>query len=1336
MKKRRVTCVSAVCLLIALAVEHRYVAAQEPPADRQERFVQAIGRVRASTLEQRNEFILRAPAHRVAQIARARGLRVIRQIENQDVFLVEGPANFGRRFDRIRDADVPALQQFVGSVQGDRDVQHFEPNVAVVTPELASGISLNASTGAITALLADRTIVDYFGAQAWRGYVTQPATAAIGLSASQEAGSTGAGIVAIIDTGVDPNHPLLQGVLVPGYDFIHDVPGIASEWSDVDGSLVSILDGSLVSILDGSLVSILDETSVVVLNGSTVGILDQDTGEALDPSQLPPAFGHGTMVAGIVHLVAPTARIMPLKAFRADGTSTVFDVVEAIHYAVDHGARVINMSFSATAVSPEIAHAINYATSMGVVCVASAGNLGQEVLVYPAALRNVLSVGSTTSTAPPVRSSFSNYGASLVSLGAPGEGVITSYPGGNYAGVWGTSFSAPMAAGAAALLVQADPTLDQAKADVLLGNADRIDAAMGKGRLNLDSTVRAVVDATPPTVGLTAPTDAGTVFGTVGIAASASDNVRIAGVLFLVDDQPLGPEDTTAPYEAAWSTTASSNGTHVVKAVARDGRGNQATSTITVTVSNDLSAPTVALTNPAHGTIVTGTLAVSATAADDQGVFGVQFKVDGVPLGTEDAAEPFEVAWNTLTASNGIHTLTAVARDASGRETAASVVVTVANDATAPVVAMTSPTGGSVSGTVTVAATATDDVGIASVRFLIDGSNLGHEDTTAPYEATWVTSGVGNGVHTVTAVARDIAGRETTASTVVTVANDTTAPAIAITSPVAGATVAGVVAVLAAVSDEGGVAGVQFELDGAPIGAEDTVAPYELLWDAAISSDGEHTLTAVVRDAAGNQATAAGVLVTVANDWTAPTVAVTNPAAGSVSGTVTIAATATDDVGVAGVQFLVNGVNLGAEDTTAPYELVWATLGVPNGVYTLEAVARDAAGNQAGSPGLVVAVANDTTAPTLSITSPAGGTLSGTVTVSAGAADDFGVAGVRFLLDGASLGAEDTTAPYELAWATLTVANGEYTLSAVARDAAGNQTTAASVVVTVANDTTAPTVTITSPAAGTVSGTVTVAAAAADDFGVVGVQFRLDGVNLGAEDTTAPYELALNTLFAISNGEHSLTAVARDAAGNQNTAAGIVVTVANDRTAPTVTITSPSAGGVSGSVTVAATAADDVAVMGVQFQLDGVALGAEDTAAPYELPWNTLTAVNGEHTLTAVARDAAGNQRTAASIVVTVANDTTAPTVTMTSPAPGSVSGSVMVSATATDDVGIAGVQFLLDGVNLDAEDTAAPYEVPWATLSTLNGEHTLTAVARDAAGNQTTAASVIVTVANETTAP
>ena len=203
--------------------------------------------------------------------------------------------------------------------------------------------------------------------------------------------------------------------------------------------------------------------SAVSLSGSLVAILDSRASGRLDPALVPPAFGHGTMVAGLVHLVAPTAKIMPLRAFASDGSSNVSDIVRAIYYAVDHGARVINMSFSATAASPAIARAIDVATSRGVICVASAGNAGEEVLVYPGALRNVLGVGATTSTSPPGRSAFSNYGDALVSLGAPGEGVITTYPGGSYAGVWGSSFSAPMVAGAAALMLQVDPSLTQGR---------------------------------------------------------------------------------------------------------------------------------------------------------------------------------------------------------------------------------------------------------------------------------------------------------------------------------------------------------------------------------------------------------------------------------------------------------------------------------------------------------------------------------------------------------------------------------------------------------------------------------------------------------------------------------------------------------------------------------------------------------------------------------------------------------------------------------------------------------------------------------------------------------
>src|SRR4029077_21212963 len=120
------------------------------------------------------------------------------------------------------------------------------------------------------------------------------------------------------------------------------------------------------------------------------------------------------------------------------------------------------------------------------------------------------------------------------------------------------------------------------------------------------------------------------------------------------------------------------------------------------------------------------------------------------------------------------------------------------------------------------------------------------------------------------------------------------------------------------------------------------------------------------------------------------------------------------------------------------------------------------------------------------------------------------------------------------------------------------------------------------------------------------------------------------------------------------------------------------------------------------------------------------------HTVTGIARDAAGNRTTSAAVTVTVFNDTTAPSVSITSPIAGAtVSGSVMVTASATDNVGVAGVQFKLDGANLGAEVTAAPYQVSWDTTTTTNAAHTLSAVARDAAGNQSTSAVVSVTVNN-----
>ena len=278
-------------------------------------------------------------------------------------------------------------------------------------------------------------------------------------------------------------------------------------------------------------------------------------------------------------------------------------------------------------------------------------------------------------------------------------------------------------------------------------------------------------------------------------------------------------------------------------------------------------------------------------------------------------------------------------------------------------------------------------------------------------------------------------------------------------------------------------------------------------------------------------------------------------------------------------------------------------------------------------------------------------------------------------------------------------------------------------------------VTLTAPSNGAnVSGTIPVKASVSvvGNLTVQGVQFKLDGANLGAFDSGAPYAINWDTKTA-SNASHTLTAVARDMLGVEWTSNAVQVTVFNDLTPPSVSITSPAGGStVSGAITLSANATDNVGVVGVQFQVDGNNNGAEASAAPYTSPWNTANATNGSHTITAIARDAAGNRTTSAAVTVTVLNDTTPPSVSISAPAAGAtVSSTVTVVGTASDNVGVAGVQFKLDGANLGAEVTAAPFQVAWDTTTAHNGSHTLSAVARDAAGNSSTAAAVTVTVTN-----
>ena len=363
-------------------------------------------------------------------------------------------------------------------------------------------------------LMSDRSSVAYpagSSTPAWNSYVNQPAASIVEIQNAQNSFKvTGTGVVADIDTGVDPTHPVLQPVLVPGdgYDFTRNQPG-GSELNDVAPSDFPTYPPPTCSSSTCP--------APAQVNQSTAAVLDQSTAAVLDGNGNPnkyAAFGHGTMVMGIIHLVAPTAQLMPLKAFHSDGTASLSDILRAIYYGVQNNANVINMSFDMKTSSVELQKALDYANQQNVICAASSGNDGTQEIVYPAALQNdVMGVASTTNQ--DTRSQFSNYGNAIVWVAAPGESIVSTYPFNTYAAGWGTSFSAPFVSGGAALLHNLSTATAQSGAALATSHAVPLtDPGMNNGRLDLCMALGSVttpscsqdysVSATPSTTTITA----------------------------------------------------------------------------------------------------------------------------------------------------------------------------------------------------------------------------------------------------------------------------------------------------------------------------------------------------------------------------------------------------------------------------------------------------------------------------------------------------------------------------------------------------------------------------------------------------------------------------------------------------------------------------------------------------------------------------------------------------------------------------------------------------------------------------------------------------------------
>jgi subtilisin family serine protease len=384
------------------------------------------------------EIIVEVVAGRIEAVASRYNLKVLDQLNNTNIYRVQIP-------------DGKTIDQVLEALKKDPDVVRAEPNHLVQSPVIDQK----------AIIFLDQKAIIFLDGSSPSNYFDQSALTRIQLEEAQQVIKGGGITVAVIDTGIDLQHPAFTNRLSQFmFDFVE---------GDSDPS---------------------------------------EMGVGTDPG-----YGHGTFVAGIVSLIAPEAKIMPLRTFNPQGEATIFNIAKAIYYAVKNGAQVINMSFGLDTpldVPPVgIDKAVEYAKTQGVVTIASAGNEGFEDYQFPAKFESVIAVAATDSN--DVRAEFSNYG-DHIDVSAPGVGVYSTYPGGKF-GWWdGTSFSTAFVSGEAALVFartltmppQQDPRCSQQGPRCVVINAiqdsavniddknDGYEGKLGKGRIDVLGAVRKV----------------------------------------------------------------------------------------------------------------------------------------------------------------------------------------------------------------------------------------------------------------------------------------------------------------------------------------------------------------------------------------------------------------------------------------------------------------------------------------------------------------------------------------------------------------------------------------------------------------------------------------------------------------------------------------------------------------------------------------------------------------------------------------------------------------------------------------------------------------------------
>jgi thermitase len=435
-------------------------------------------------------------------------------------------------------------------------------------------------------------------------------------------------VIAILDSGVDPTHPDLVGKLVPGFNF--------------------------------------DENNT-------------DTADV---------YGHGTRVAGAataignngigVASVAWDNPLMPIRVARPDGWATVSAIAAGLTYAVDHGVRVMNVSFGGIAASPTILAASRYVVEHGGVVVGAAGNCGCIDSTPPTPY--ILSVSATDRSDG--LASFSSTG-SYVDLAAPGVGIRTTSRGGGYGSASGTSFASPVVAGVIALMLSVDPDLSAEEIESILAEtaedlgAAGYDTEFGYGRVDSFRAVLGAMgepmpipDTLPPSVWIEAPAEGETLQGSVAISIGASDDIGVAAVELYLDGGFFA-RDTSAPFAFSWNSEVAADGAHELTAVAYDAAGNSASAVVTVTLRNspDAREPDVRVTSPASGSEIAKMVQIRVQADDDRRVERVDVYVDGVLIGSDAcglSSCSTRISWRSRSAAMGTHEISARAVDDEG----------------------------------------------------------------------------------------------------------------------------------------------------------------------------------------------------------------------------------------------------------------------------------------------------------------------------------------------------------------------------------------------------------------------------------------------------------------------------------------------------------------------------------------------------------------------------------------------------------------------------------------------------------------------------------------------